>query len=109
MQHLQSISEELQRRLDDASNGVRIASCAAMCQAVGNMECQAMEAALVGVSVHLDDDDEAVQEAVSSILMQMAAREPKMVATALPKACRQHRHQGQVQHILQRIQEQAPR
>lgn len=91
---------ELLKRLDDASNDVRVASCSALCHAATNMHVGAVTVTTKSAAVHMDDPEASVQRAVFKLLLVLAKAQPAAVAAVLPSACAQHMHQEYVQQVL---------
>lgn len=100
-EHLISTRAELQKRLDDACNAVRIAACKALEIAAAAADAPTAQRTIQSMAVHMDDDDQAVREAVCELFMVLAAVQPAAVQHVLHDACSMHRDQTYMRRVLQ--------
>lgn len=87
---------ELLKRLDDASDDVRRASCRAMAAfyKAAPQECirgVVLEYSTDQLLIHLDDEDPIVQEAVLSVLVVLGTIDPKTVSAKVTEVKSAHR------------------
>ncbi|WIA11175.1 hypothetical protein OEZ85_011306 [Tetradesmus obliquus] len=84
-----AIYPELLKRLDDSSNKVRIAVCAALVDFVrsaGSSYCETNSGYLAaGVVLHMDDGDQEVAEAACQVLEALAATQPAVAAAEVKR------------------------
>lgn len=94
---------ELVKRLDDASDDVRMGACAALVafwEATPADYCDAnSEYCAAGVVVHMDDPDARMQEAACRVLEAAARRKPKQVREVVQQA----RHKHRAPHYCDRV------
>ena len=101
---LAALQPDLLKRLDDSSNRVRVAACAALqpwvlAAAEGLPEGNA--AALASsLLLHMDDPDDDVAEAVCAVLEQLAAARPAMVRPLAQAAAAQHTRRSLLDRVL---------
>ena len=95
-----AIAQELLKRLDDSSDGVRIEACRALAVSLAREGAVVDADLLRTLAVHLDDGNAAVQQAVCSVLCVCGSREPGLVSSQLPEACRPHRSQALCERVL---------
>ncbi|WIA31178.1 hypothetical protein OEZ86_001183 [Tetradesmus obliquus] len=84
-----AIYPELLKRLDDSSNKVRIAACAALVEfvrAAGSSYCATNSGYLAaGVVLHMDDGDQEVAEAACQVLEALATTQPAVAAAEVKR------------------------
>mmetsp|Transcript_16394 Transcript_16394/g.41667 ORF Transcript_16394/g.41667 Transcript_16394/m.41667 type:complete len:935 (-) Transcript_16394:275-3079(-) len=98
-----AVYPELCKRLDDSNDGNRIAACAAL-EAFAEVS-PSYDTANVGyllerLLVHMDDFNQAVQEAVCKVVCQFARSHPSKVREEVTKVSSRHRSQKYIQQVL---------
>lgn len=91
---------ELQKRLDDASNAVRIAACSTLSVHAPDLNTDEAEVLVKGILVHMDDDEGSVREAVCTVMLKLTASHSELLRTVVPAITAKHRHQGCVHRLL---------
>ena len=95
-----SLLAEMQKRLDDASNAVRIAACSTLSTCAVCLTVADSEALVHAIAVHMDDADVAVREAVCRVMVSAASRHPEAVSSAVQAVCSRHQHRTHVETVL---------
>ncbi|KAF6256970.1 armadillo-type protein [Scenedesmus sp. NREL 46B-D3] len=99
-----AIYPELLKRLDDSSNKVRIAACAALVafvRSAGSSYCSTNSGYLAaGVVLHMDDGDKQVAEAACQVLEALAVTKPAVAAAEVRKVQERFRARHYCDRVL---------
>jgi len=102
-EHRRALYPELTKRLDDSSNQVRIAACAALvafCTTMAPSYCDTNTAYLAAaVIIHMDDSEVAIQEAACRVMEALGAVKPAVVAAEVNKV----RERFRAKHYCDRV------